>query len=310
MEGPLLKKANDSINTDSGFEMFLRVDRGLSPLSITAYLSDVSQAQTILSQMGSTLETAGASDIQSLKENLLKNGLGHRSLARKLSAIRLYYIFQERTDAPWESLKGSQISKPLPQTISEEEVFQLLQSIKSKRDMLMFRLLYATGLRVSELTSLKVTDLELALGHLRIRGKGQKIRLIPFDATTGALLSSHLEDRESFLKTHSRSPAMPPEVFLSRLGRPFTRQSVWRLLQEYSLAAGIHPLPSPHTLRHAFATHLLDEGMNLRCLQMLLGHADISTTEVYSHVSSQRLKDVLETKHPLSHRATLSKKIT
>ena len=290
------------------FESYLKLDCGLAPQTVKAYSDDCAQAIVILSERQVTLATAQVEDMRWLLEALNALGVGPRSRARKLSALRAYFSFinngylQDSTpgtapqaSGPLEGIDLPQFSRRLPHTLALSQVEDLLAAPKDLRDRAMLRLLYASGLRVSELVSLSRNDLNAEEGFLRVLGKGSKVRLVPLDTDTADLVVQYLKQRKSDL---GPDKDQTNALFLSRLGGPMTRQAFWQLVKKYALAAGIHPAPSPHMLRHAFATHLLERGMNLRSLQMLLGHSDISTTEVYSHVSRDHLMNALEKYHP------------
>jgi integrase/recombinase XerD len=231
-------------------------------------------------------------------EKLKRQGQSSRTLARKLSAAKAFYEYLTNTGKmdsnPTTELKGISAEKPLPKIISREQA-QILLEAKKPNEKLMLRTLYATGLRASELVGLKLQDVDTEQGILRVRGKGQKTRLVPFDGDTGTLIRHYIEH------LRPRPKGSAKELFLSRLGGPYTRQALWKLVKKNCLRAGLNNV-SPHTLRHAFATHLLENGMNLRSIQMLLGHADLSTTEIYSHVRQDRLGNVVRECHPQAKR--------
>ena len=276
------------------FKSYLELDRGLSKLTVSAYLADCLQADEICRKSNQqTLLTATTKDIQDYLQLLNAQGVSPRSRARKLSSLRLFYQLHSPENSPLEKITSPKISRSLPQTLSLQEVEAILAAPELFRDRLMLRLMYATGIRVSELVGLQLSHLDLETGLIRVTGKGNKTRLVPLDPQTVTLLRHYI--------THDR-PNCCDFVFVSQKRCGFSRQSFWLLVKQYAIQAGIHPLPSPHTLRHAFATHLLERGMNLRSLQMLLGHSDISTTEIYSHVSGEHLRETLERFHPRSEK--------
>jgi len=284
------------------FALYLRIDRGLSLKTVEAYVSDV---KPCLFHLEKPLQNVTELDLQELLKSLTKTGnLGNRSLARKLSALRLFFQFAVTEGwclkDPTLEMRSPKIAASLPTTLSHAEVEALLEAPIQNNcptDALMLRVLYAAGLRVSELVTLKPESIASNAGVLRVQGKGDKIRVVPIDPNTHALLLHYL----SSIRPHQKEGSDTRPLFLSRLGRGFTRQAVWKMIKKYVLKTGLNPSVSPHVLRHAFATHLLERGMSLRSLQMLLGHSDIATTEIYSHVSNTHLHDALRQFHPRSH---------
>ncbi len=316
------------------FLNYLQLDRGLAFNTVNAYVLDTKlflKAQSICSrsahntrqqdmQMRQTempiqLSSIHETHIEDYFNTLIKKGVSYRSLARKLSSLKLFFDFavQEKfcTQNPAEKMESPKISKSLPNTLSLEEVESLLNATDAIKQpthalthallthALMIRFLYATGLRVSELVNLKIEDIDLQAGLIRIQGKGEKIRIVPIDVETFKRVHEYISTVRPHLlngKTHSC-------LFISGWGGPFTRQGFWCLIKRYAIKAGIQSAISPHVLRHAFATHLLERGMNLRSLQMLLGHSDIATTEIYSHVSKSHLQEVLQRYHPRNQKS-------
>lgn len=273
------------------FALYLRLDRGLGPKTVLAYVSDVAQFLDGRSYRAANLLTVPG--VRNHIAQLSRHGLSARSLARKLSALRLFFKFalEEglcKTD-PTVGIESPRPARALPKSVSHHEIDQLLSSPSRQTDALMLRVMYAAGLRVSELVSLKLDALDLQSGSVRVQGKGEKTRIVPLDASTTEQLIGYLQTRPS---------GCGDTVFLSARKKPFTRQGFWKLLKKYAQAAGIDRDISPHTLRHAFATHLLEQGMNLRSLQTLLGHSDISTTQIYSHVATAHLREALVKNHP------------
>lgn len=295
------------------FALFLKLDRGLSPKTVEAYCSDVrpflahiTGGDLASANEANALMRLTTQDVQNHLGNLTAQGTGHRSLARKLSALRLFFKFA--VTEKWceqdltAQLKAPPPRHPLPQTLAPDEVEKLLQAPITEgatTEAVMIRVLYAAGLRVSELVSLEPDQLDPTAGILRIQGKGDKTRIVPVDAETVSLIARYIAGVRPALREKARDANRARALFLSKQGQGFTRQGFWKLIKKYALLAGLSPANvSPHVLRHAFATHLLERGMSLRSLQLLLGHSDISTTEIYSHVSTSHLHEALKQHHP------------
>jgi integrase/recombinase XerD len=277
-----------------------RIDRGSSKKTIEAYRSD-------LNKFGNWLPPE--LDLREIDQALLgqflsalsKQGLRASSLARKASCLRQFFKFcclEKKLDHnPAESLESPSLPKKLPKFLTSENVQALLESTLKEtptslqaRDSAMIYLLYATGLRVSELVGLRTRDIELEQGYLRVLGKGDKERIVPFAPVAGDRLKAYLD--------HHRPASDHDFIFLNRNGKPLTRQGFWKNLKTLAHQAGVSATLSPHVLRHSFATHLLQSGMNLRSLQMLLGHSDLSTTQIYTHVTPEHLKTTHKKYHP------------
>ncbi|MFQ5696200.1 MAG: site-specific tyrosine recombinase XerD, partial [Terriglobia bacterium] len=234
---------------------------------------------------------------------LYQQGLDSRSVARTLVAVRNFFRFlrQEETIRrnPTEHIESPRMWKRLPKFLTVEEVERLLASPEAttprgRRDKAMLEVLYATGLRVSELVNLKLSDLQLEAGYLRCLGKGNKERVVPLGKKATTALEAYLRGGRPRLAKRRASA----HLFLSRRGQGMTRHNFWRLLGEQARAAGIRGRLTPHVLRHSFATHLLERGADLRAVQLLLGHADISTTQIYTHVAQERLRQIYRMHHP------------
>ena len=234
---------------------------------------------------------------------MVPTGKTTKTVSRHLVSIRIFFRFlnDERytnTD-PSETLESPRLWSILPDTLSPKEVQQLLDfkyvNLKHKtRNQTLIELLYATGLRVSELCNLKIGDLQLEESTLRTRGKGNKERIVPIANKTVVILKNYLfEDRLNYCKNQNES-----HLFLSQQGKPLSRQRVWQIVKECAFSAGIKKRISPHTIRHSFATHLLENGASLRVIQEMLGHSDISTTQIYTHVDHKRLQKTHERFHP------------
>jgi integrase/recombinase XerD len=285
-----------------------RVDRGAADKTIEAYRRDLTQFAAWLGQERA-LEQLQPEDLASFLNHLAENGQMATSIARKTSALRQFFKFccleRELQSNPAELLHTPRRSQRIPSHLSVEQVTELLAAADrglpythelapalQSRDRAMVYLLYATGLRVSELVGLTTHQTDLQAGYVRVKGKGDKERIVPFAPVAGQKLQAYLDEHRARLKPRT------DHVFLSRGGDAITRQSFWKTLKDLALAAGVGASLSPHKLRHSFATHLLQAGMNLRSLQMLLGHADLSTTQIYAHVTPEHLKSAHRKFHP------------
>jgi integrase/recombinase XerD len=277
----------------------LLVDRGVSPNTLEAYRRDLLDFDDFQRARGIDPPNARDADIRAYLSRLARRGMAARTVARRLSALRQYFRFLLsegiRADDPTQILDSPKQGRPLPKVLGEAEVDALLQAARERpgregaRLLALLELLYATGMRISELVSLPLSAVLRDPRFLIVRGKGNKERLVPLGEPSIAAKEHQAEDGEQ-------------RLFPSR-GRHgyLTRHRVGQLLKELAVAAGIDPAKvSPHVLRHAFASHLLDHGADLRAVQQMLGHADISTTQIYTHVLDQRLKALVETHHPLA----------
>lgn len=282
----------------------LAVERGLSQNTVAGYRNDLTRLGDWLAKKGADLMTAGAADLTAHQRDLRQKGLSPRSAARALSAIRGFYenlvTMGERTDNPSVNLLPPKLWKPLPKVLSESEVEALLAAPdvskpRGLRDRAMVELLYATGLRVSELVGLELSQLRLEVGFLIAFGKGNKERVVPVGEQAEHWLRRYLTEVRPHL-----SEGRHQAVFVNRGGEGMTRQGFWKILKGYGLKAGIRAQISPHVLRHSFATHLLEHGADLRAVQSMLGHSDISTTQIYTHIHQARLKSLYEKFHPRS----------
>jgi integrase/recombinase XerD len=280
------------------------MEKGLSDNTLSAYRRDLSQYGDWLQEQGaSDLLEAGNSDLLAYLGWRTRVGRSARSTARFLSCARGFYRYQMRegiidTD-PTLDVESPVLGRPLPKTLGEEEVELLLAAPNPEdpleyRDRAMLELLYACGLRVSELVSLQLSQLGLNQGLVRIIGKGNKERLVPMGEEALSVLEGFLSGPRSELLGGRPSEI----VFPSRRGTQMTRQAFWHRVKLYASRAGISKSLSPHTLRHAFATHLLNHGADLRVVQLLLGHSDLSTTQIYTHVARERMKTLHARHHP------------
>jgi integrase/recombinase XerD len=286
------------------FLNFLVVEKGLSSNTLEAYSRDLTYYFRFLESKGiKDLAEAHPNDLYEYLGSLKSRKLSSRSQARALSAIKSFYRFLQeeslRKDNPALPLQGPKPKRTLPKTLSEMEVTSLLHQPKTGsprglRDAAMLEVLYATGLRVSELVSLPLDHLELEAHLIRTMGKGSKERLVPIGQAASTSLQEYIEKgRKSLLK----DPRCP-WVFVNNRGNRLSRQGFWKILRNYGREAGISKPISPHTLRHTFATHLLEGGADLRSIQTMLGHADISTTQIYTLVTSEHLREAYRRYHP------------
>ncbi|MHA7815639.1 MAG: site-specific tyrosine recombinase XerD [Pseudohaliea sp.] len=282
----------------------LWIERGLADHTLDAYRRDLRQFDGFLGrELGSTLLKATREQLQRYLGARLAAGQSPRSTARVMSCLRGFYRYQLRegrlTVDPTLDVESPRLGRPLPKSLSEADVERLLSAPDLEdplgfRDRTMLELLYACGLRVSELTSLQLAQVSLNQGVLRVFGKGGKERLVPMGDPALRMLQRYLAGPRSEL-----TRGMPSDVvFPSRRGRQMTRQTFWYRIKMHARNAGIGKPLSPHTLRHAFATHLLNHGADLRVVQMLLGHSDLTTTQIYTHVARQRMQDLHAEHHP------------
>lgn len=290
------------------FLEMMAVERGASPHTLAAYGRDLADAQGFLATRGG-LMTASEEAVEAYFADLARRGLSAATAARRRSAVRQFYRFALtegwRADDPSRRVDAPKKGRPLPKVLSREEITALITAAGAKdgaqglRLACMVELLYASGLRVSELLALRLEAVARDPAYLIVTGKGGKDRLAPLNDAARTAVKAYLEARSSFLPKGDKAN---PWLFPSRgAGGRLTRRRFAQLLDEGALAAGVDPQKvSPHVLRHAFATHLLEGGADLRVVQTLLGHADISTTQIYTHVASDRLREVVEQSHPLA----------
>jgi integrase/recombinase XerD len=279
----------------------LAAERGLARNTVAAYRRDLEALGRQLAGRG--LVSAGENDLLLTLRKMRTAARSPRSVARWLVAVRGFYawIAQQGTAAenPAARLEPPKTWKTLPKVLDGSDVLRLLEAPdradpRGARDAAMLEVLYATGLRVSELCGLRLHDLRLDAGYLRCVGKGSKERVVPMGAEANATLRAYLASGREALLSGRRSDT----VFVGRAGAPLTRQGFWKLLKAHGRRAGIRASLSPHVVRHSFATHLLENGADLRAVQMLLGHADISTTQIYTHVNRERLRRLYLDFHP------------
>ncbi len=285
------------------FLEYLVVERGLRQNSLEAYQRDLIRYLTYLRDRNRVATSLDRTDVPRYLLALREAGLTPRSVARHLSAIRQFHRFLVRqgraTEDPTSHLEAPRPWRRLPGVLNSEEVDRMLAvrevvTPRAMRDRAMLELMYASGLRVSELVGLRLGDVDLSLGVVRVVGKGDKERLVPVGDMAADSLRAYLKEGRPRLESGRASD----HLFLARHGRGLTRQRFWQLIKRIALAAGITKPVSPHTLRHSFATHLLERGADLRSVQLMLGHADIGTTQIYTHLSRAHLKAVYDKFHP------------
>ena len=282
---------------------YARVEKGLAANSISNYQRDLTHFCQFLGSRGKSLADADRDDIRAFLAGLYGRGLSARSVARHLISLRSFFRFlakegRIRSD-PTAQVEAPKLERTLPRYLSADEVDALLQqpdlsTPPGLRDKAMLELLYATGMRVSELVHLRWSDFDSALGIVRCLGKGNKERLIPVGKSALRAVEAYLLGGRSALCKSGQEPFL----FLNHQGGPLSRVGLWKILARYGRRAGFSIPLAPHMVRHSFATHLLERGADLRSIQLMLGHSDISTTQIYTHVLKQRLKQVYQTHHP------------
>ncbi len=280
------------------FLNYLLVDKGLSNNTVKAYEADISSFFQWLDNEDLKYKNLQEHHMNQYISFLFQRKMRSSSVNRKISSIKSFYIFLVKRNflknSPLNDLVTPKQEKYLPESMSEAEVDKLLNSpdVANKienRDKAMIEMLYATGMRISELVNLKMTDVDMKRCVVKVFGKGSKERLVPFGETALDSLRSYLNEREQ---------SSSKEIFLSNRGKKMTRVAFWQRVKVYLIRENLKNSISPHTLRHAFATHLLNRGADLRSVQLLLGHSDLSTTQIYTHIAKQRLSDVLKKHHP------------
>jgi integrase/recombinase XerD len=276
----------------------LYIEKGLSKNTVSSYENDISSFLSWLNKKQKNYQHVSSKDINEFISNLFNSGLKSSSINRKISSIKHFYLFLSKKKiikySPADEIETPKQEKYLPISMSEEEVERLLNSPNSnqiieRRDKAMIEILYATGMRISELVNLKLTDVDFNRSVLKVFGKGSKERLVPYGEKAAESLHIYLRDRK---RSDSKS------VFLSNRGSQITRGAFWQRIKIYIKRENLKSSISPHTLRHAFATHLLNRGADLRSVQILLGHSDLSTTQIYTHIAKQRLGEILKKHHP------------
>lgn len=298
-----MSENNNDLALIDQFLDWIWLESGLSPHTINAYRTDLKQFSLWLKTRHSDLANSSREDLLAYLSHRMEQGAQSRSVARFLSTMKRYYQFAIQQKwieiNPVKDIVMPKTMRHLPKVITEQEVEKLLTApdIKTNyglRDRAMLETLYATGLRVSELVNLTLPQLNLQAGVVRVTGKGNKQRLVPM----GEEAINWLEKYSQKARPELIKKRLTDAVFLSSRGTAMTRQAFWQLIKKYAAQAEIKSALSPHTLRHAFATHLLNHGADLRTTQMLLGHADLSTTQIYTHVAKERLKSLHAKHHP------------
>jgi integrase/recombinase XerD len=299
-EGVLSAPVDPLVST---FIHYLRVERGLSQNTMLAYRQDMQRFTQFLSERHIDLKDVTRTNVVEFLSELYKSGLDSRSVARYQATLRNFYRFCVTegvlTQDPVSTIESPKIRRGLPHFLSVKEVERLLAQPDAStaiglRDKAMIELLYSTGLRVSELCGLRVSDIEMKAGCLRCLGKGNKERLVPVGRKALEIIQRYLAESRPVLLRNGTAPFL----FLHTRSGKMGRIQVWKLLRKYGDLAGLREPLSPHMLRHSFATHLLDGGADLRSVQMMLGHSDITTTQIYTHVVEERLKQIYKAHHP------------
>jgi integrase/recombinase XerD len=290
------------------FLSYLRVEKGLAQNTILAYGRDLRRFATFLRKRQKTrMEDVSREDVVDFLSSLYKEKLDSRSVARYLVSLRGLYKFAMMEETvltdPTENLESPKIRSSLPSYLRVEEIDKLLQapdlaSPIGVRDRAMLEVLYSTGLRVSELLNLRIADIDGRMGCVRCIGKGDKERLVPIGRKALEAVEQYLAQARPKFARPSSPPPHNQTLFLTRNGKRLSRVGIWKILHDYGMKLGLRGRLTPHKLRHSFATHLLEGGADLRSVQLMLGHADISTTQIYTHVVEERLKQIYKAHHP------------
>ena len=286
------------------FISYLASERGLAQNTLESYGRDLRYFQQYLENNRLTFATGSTNEIiRTYLDELKKQGKAVSTISRNLAALKSFYQYllkEQYLDAdPASKIESPKLEKKLPQVLSVQQVELLLKQPNINlpaglRDKAMLELLYATGIRVSELITINVNDVNLELGYIKCFGRGAKERVVPLGSIASKCVSQYLRKGRTALVRSKQEEAM----FVNHHGRRLTRQGFWKIIKKYALEAHIEQKITPHTLRHSFATHLLENGADLRSVQEMLGHADISTTQIYTHVTKNRLKEVYDKAHP------------
>jgi integrase/recombinase XerD len=286
------------------FLTHVRVEKGLSANTVAAYQRDLAKFNVFVQKRKLTVESVSRDDLVDFLAGLYREKLESRTVARQLVSLRNFFRFAQIQELitvdPSLNLESPKIRRTLPGYLKLEEVDRLLAQPDAKtalglRDRAMLEVLYSSGLRVSELIGLRVTDLDAKVGCIRCIGKGDKERIVPAGRKALGLVEKYLRDARPKLLGKGVSSQ---SLFVNRNGNSLSRVGVWKILSAYGRRAGLRVALTPHMLRHSFATHLLERGADLRSVQLMLGHADISTTQIYTHVVEERLKQIYKAHHP------------
>ena len=285
------------------FLQALRIERGASPHTLAAYRRDLSRFERFLAEQGASVEKADPSNLSAHLLELRRHGLSPRSLARHLAALRGLYRHLRRERQlghdPTELLENPRLGRRLPRVLTTREAASLVEAPRGGeplaiRDRAILELLYATGMRAAEITGLRLDGVDLRAGFVTPVGKGSRQRVVPLGTAAAKAVRAYLAHaRLKFVKGLD-----PGTLFLNRRGRPLSRQALWVLIRKYSAAQGLRGRASPHALRHSFASHLLERGADLRAVQAMLGHADISTTQIYTHLPGEVIQQIYRRYHP------------
>lgn len=286
--------------------IYLKIERGLSANTVISYKRDIEKYLTFLTEKKITqLDEISRFEILDFLQTLRQAGAADNSIIRMVSSLRKFHQYMKResimSDDPMQLIDTPKKASTLPKAISPQSIEKLLEAPDTTtplgvRDRTILELMYATGLRISELVNLKLSDLHLTMGFIQTMGKGEKERIVPLGEMASQWLDNYLNGARIYLSDKSGEES--DYVFLNSRGHGLSRQGVWKKVKQLALEAGIDQNVTPHTLRHSFATHLLENGADLRMVQELLGHADISTTQIYTHITKNRLKQVYSDYHP------------
>ena len=296
-------KKNKEFKMIDSFLDSLWLEQGLSKSTLDAYRSDLKLLNVWAKNRELRLDEISRPDLLEFIAFKAEQGSSARSSARMLSSLRRFYTYLMQQEIistnPTDKISMPKIGRSLPVLLTENEVLQLIKAPNTKkplgfRDRVMLELLYATGLRVSELVKLEANQLNLNQGYLRVMGKGDKERLVPMGKTAKRWMKNYLNGPIQEILNDRQSDCLFP----TRTSTSISRQAFWQIIKKYAMKVGISAKLSPHSLRHAFATHLINHGADLRVVQMLLGHSDLSTTQIYTHIAQHRLKDLHEKHHP------------
>lgn len=296
----------DLLASISAFLTHVRVEKGLSSNTVSAYKRDLMKFKEFAEKRKVPLEAISRDDLVDFLATLYRMKLESRTVARHLVTLRNFFRYAQVQELvksdPSINLESPKIRRGLPGYLRLQEVERLLSAPDQKtplglRDRAMLEVLYSTGLRVSELTGLRVMDLDARAGCLRCIGKGDKERIVPVGKKALAVVDRYMREARPLLSGKNKAPGSPA-IFVNRRGSALSRVGVWKILSGYGKKAGFRVPLTPHMLRHSFATHLLERGADLRSVQLMLGHADISTTQIYTHVVEERLKQIYKAHHP------------